>query len=512
MFSVKVTSELETRLDPEFYSPTALETVRRIKARGAWMRLGAAMQEGYRVVYHGVDTIDGLAKSQTAAFLAPTDVDSNGGFELSQSLRVPQSYITDYPKGVAQPGELLIEVKGNVQKLALVPSVIDEAFLVSGSFFKALLLQRIDSGYVFSFLLGKYGRILKERLCSNSIIDYIARADLESIPFPDLDARAQHFLGDKVRQAERLRERARTLEADVASVNSQYTVQPTGIDFAKRIRRLASRSLTERLDAHFYPSAVEQYFRHFTLATQSLNRLCLLVANGQSQPESAEGVRQVTVTNLRRSFVDGLMRTVQRPTDGSPTLAPHDLLLCNAAHEKSYIGRDVTYSQVDGPYPSTEVMVVRVDRTQIPASFVRHHLKTQIGYLQIQSTIRGITAHSYPSDMKLIEIPIPQVPEAERPAWFATDDMMLQAGRCFDFANILTSAAKLLVEALIEGKVTEAELVTAQESLDRGDNSADRALLQRLKRDGVDAPGQPPLFPDLDALYALLAQTTPGGA
>jgi type I restriction enzyme S subunit len=323
-------------------------------------------------------------------------------------------------------------------------------------------------------------------------------------------SKAQIFIGDKVRHAEDLRELARGLEAEVVILHAQYTVQPAGIDFTKRTRRLDARSLNDRLDAHFYPSAVEQYFREFNLAKQSLDRLCSLVANGQSQPESTDGVQQATVTNLGRSFVDGLMRTVERPAEGSLTLAPHDLLLCNAAHEKSYIGRDVTYSQVDGPYPSTEVMVVRVDRTQIPASFVRHHLKTQIGYLQIQSTIRGITAHSYPSDMRLVEIPIPNVPVAERPAWFATDDKMLAAGRCFDLAGILTTAAKLLVEALIEGKVTEAELVAAQEALERGDATADRALLRRLTRHGLDVPGQPPLFPYLDALYTLLAQTREG--
>jgi type I restriction enzyme S subunit len=66
-----------------------------------------------------------------------------------------------------------------------------------------------------------------------------------------------------------------------------------------------------------------------------------------------------------------------------------------------------------------------------------------------------------------------------------------------------------LIEALIEGKVTEAELVNAQEALERGDKTADRALLSRLTRKGVDVSGEPPLFPDLDALYALLAQTEP---
>lgn len=368
------------------------------------------------------------------------------------------------------------------------------------------LTPEYDACYVATYLNSWWGqRAVEQGITGSTRQLNLANEHVARIPVPLPESHAQRFIGDKVRQAERLRERARRLEADVARTHAQYTVPPSGIDFAKRTRRLAARSLTERLDAHFYPSAVEQYFRHFNGATQSLDRLCSLLTNGQTQPVSANGVRQATVTNLGRSFVEGSLRTVQRPTDGSRALAPHDLLLCNAAHSKSYIGRDVTYSQVEGPYPSTEVMVVRVDRTQVPASFVRHHLKTQIGYLQIQSTIRGITAHSYPTDVRLIEIPLPPVPDAERQAWFATDDKMLEAGRCVDAASILTSVATALVERLIDGHITEADLVATQKALESGDRSADRDILKALRQsDTLDAK---PLIADLDALYAFLDES-----
>jgi hypothetical protein len=50
----------------------------------------------------------------------------------------------------------------------------------------------------------------------------------------------------------------------------------------------------------------------------------------------------------------------------------------------------------------------------------------------------------------------------------------------------LPSCAKLLVECLIEGKLTETELKDAQEALQRGDTEPDRAILQRLTRKGID--------------------------
>ncbi len=64
----------------------------------------------------------------------------------------------------------------------------------------------------------------------------------------------------------------------------------------------------------------------------------------------------------------------------------------------------------------------------------------------------------------------------------------------------LISGARFLVEALIEGKVTEAELIAAGK-----DPDADCALLARLRDDGLDGAGSR-LFPDIEALLELIEQ------
>ena len=76
-----------------------------------------------------------------------------------------------------------------------------------------------------------------------------------------------------------------------------------------------------------------------------------------------------------------------------------------------------------------------------------------------------------------------------------------------EFAKQLTITARQLVESLIEGKLSEAELKAAQEALERGDRSLDREILGRLTRKGMDLKDEPPLFSDLDALYAALDQS-----
>ncbi|MCY9815583.1 hypothetical protein, partial [Aeromonas caviae] len=68
----------------------------------------------------------------------------------------------------------------------------------------------------------------------------------------------------------------------------------------------------------------------------------------------------------------------------------------------------------------------------------------------------------------------------------------------------LTVTAKLLVEDLIEGQITEAQLIAAEQALQAGNDTLDRKILSRLKTDGIDGEGAA-LFSDLDELYRLLA-------
>lgn len=56
------------------------------------------------------------------------------------------------------------------------------------------------------------------------------------------------------------------------------------------------------------------------------------------------------------------------------------------------------------------------------------------------------------------------------------------------FAQVLTEAAKLLVESLIEGQVTESQLIAAQQALEAGDDSLDRAILARRRRGRAPVP------------------------
>ena len=507
MYTVRIHSQLEDRLDAEFYNPEALKTVQKIDGLGKTKRLGQLIADGYRVVYHGTDSINGIPEEKLLPFLSPTQIDDQGSIDFSAADKLPLYYKDDYPKGLAVAGELLIEVKGNVSKVGVVPEEFPKHLMVSGSLYKASFKADTNSRYVLAFLKSKHGQILKNRLTSNTIINYIAKDALYSIPLFAANSDVQKYIGDKVRQAERLRAWAKLAESHVNQYHQALVPQQTGLDFAKRVRVVSQARMSERLDAHFYPGVVDEYLRLHQGKFKALGKLCTTVYNGQTQPEtdSSQSCKQITVTNLSSSFLGGSPRDVEAPGKKEKFLKAYDILMCNAAHNKSYIGKDLTFVHSEAAIlPSTEVMTIRVDRNQVPASYVRAYLLTKLGYVQIQSTIRGITAHSYPDDMALLDIYVPDVADKDKEEWFVCDEKLALAGQACEVATQLTNVAKILVEELIEGQITEAQLMAAEQALQAGNDALDRKILSRLKADGIDGEG-PALFSDLDELYRLLA-------
>ncbi|NEX23577.1 hypothetical protein G3480_25425, partial [Thiorhodococcus mannitoliphagus] len=74
-------------------------------------------------------------------------------------------------------------------------------------------------------------------------------------------------------------------------------------------------------------------------------------------------------------------------------------------------------------------------------------------------------------------------------------------------ASKLLGAAVSMVEGLVEGEVSEDQLIAAQRALASGDRSLDHAVFSRLKVDGWDGDREP-LFPNLEQLYEVLEKAT----
>lgn len=253
-----------------------------------------------------------------------------------------------------------------------------------------------------------------------------------------------------------------------------------------------------------YPPHIEKYFEENPNVT--LGEICSQIYIGKTlaSVESSEGVKQATSRSCSGLFLKQPMNLVERKGNVDP-LAKKDILLTNAAHDKNYIGKDVSFNHGDALIlPSAKVLVIRLKECGIPASYVHAYLMTEAGYTQWQAIVRGISAGIHPSDVARIRIPVPEDRSLLETMAVKADDLYIQAGLAQEVSRLLTIAAKNLVEALIEGQLTEQQLIQAQQTLDDGDNSLDQAILSKLSSEGYAIEDAKPLFSDLDELYRLL--------
>ncbi|EPQ2325073.1 TPA: restriction endonuclease subunit S [Klebsiella pneumoniae] len=504
MYSRVNSNLLEDRLDAEFYSLEQIKNHKTLQDYGVIPL--SAYCNGINVGYTG--ELTSVYSAQGTTLFRVSDID--GIFLSNDDVKyVPDDFAANNPQIWIRDNDIVFAAVGNtIGKVALKTVSMPDGVCSRALMIARPLTDKIDSSFLIAYLATKYAQKSLLRGVSGSAQPVLNTPLIANLPVISAEAVSQKYIGDKVRQAEQLRVWAKRLENRVQSFHSQFIPDQLNLDFGKKTRNVSSDRMTERLDAHFYPGVVEQYLNTHPHKFESLNALTTVIYNGQTQPESFEDFcEQITVANLSASFIKGQPRKVSSPSKVDKFIKAHDILMCNAAHNKSYIGRELTYVHTDKKLlPSTEVMTIRVNRDLLPASYVRTYLLSRLGYVKVQSTIRGITAHSYPDDVALLDIYIPEVESNQKQEWFKQDELLVQAGCAVEFSQKLTSCAKILVEALIEGQMTEHQLIQAQQALEDGDNSFDQAILSKLSAEGYAIEGATPLFSDVDELYSLLEE------
>lgn len=398
------------------------------------------------------------------------------------------------------PGDIVVSTSGTIGLCAVLPEHINTANSNQDTIKFNPSAAGYDCYFVSAWLSSAPAQVFLNREAGGAVQQHVYLFNFKRLPLLKLSPTAQRYIGDKVRQAERLRERARDI---LQSVRRHHeTLIP---DFRPSSSKWNSFRVNQKLMAdvivpHFYPPTVAEYLQG--RPNESLINLCLSIYSGTTYAAKEDGVDQTTSRTCTGQFPRQPFNRVISPSRTDLDLAPHDLILTNAAHDKAYIGKDVTYFH-GGPrnIPSAKVMVIRADRSRVPASYLFTYLQMPVGYVQIQSAIRGISAGIRGQDIGGIRIPIPVLSDSDKEEWLSKDRLMLVAGTAQELASHLCASATALVEALIAGEISEQDLTSAQQALESGNRDLDRAILKSLRR-AEDATQ--PLIPDIEALYALL--------
>ncbi len=217
------------RIDAEYYRSEFVSAARRLQTN-CTTRQFSQIWKDYNRIYIGIAGFQDIEdESAFTPYLRPVDITLDGQIQYDNLPWCLLHWLDDWAKdGCAKPGDLIIEVKGNTRKAAVVDERIPDNCIVSGSSYRIQLKQGFDPHFYQAFFLSKTGHLLKRRLTSNTTINYIDPKSFKRFDVPVVDEAVQRAIGNKVRKAERLRELAAFREVAADAIIRAASVVDSG--------------------------------------------------------------------------------------------------------------------------------------------------------------------------------------------------------------------------------------------------------------------------------------------
>ncbi|WP_342379491.1 hypothetical protein NVS55_08475 [Myxococcus stipitatus] len=394
-------------------------------------------------------------------------------------------------KSQLKPGDIVVSTSGTIGLCAVLPERLGDANSNQDTIKFNPSSAGYDCHFVAAWVASAPGQVFLNREAGGAVQQHVYLYNFKRLPLLKVAAEAQRYIGDKVRQAERLRERARRLEAEFRSA---VTVAiPSSSLMAGKTSRVATGELGRNLN----PGAYTPDRRAVRAAIRGAGGRSLDTLADVESPTTDS--YPATAPYLGLDAIDSATCGLKPSTAGAEAVAGAARLLREGpalSRLRPYLNK-VTYipPTLAGGIGSTELLLVR-PKAGVDGWFLYGVLKLESSVRQLNPVATGST-HPRVDREDVLDLLVPWRDEHE-----ALGAKLRTAQACYRASAALTVTATTLVEHLIDGRMTEAELVAAQKALEAGDRSADREILKALVQG--DAPDAKPVIADVDALYALL--------
>lgn len=497
-------TQLADRLDGEYYSKNLIENEKKLE-------------------YFNQETLENCVQPVRNAI---SDLTSNGSFEFLRGIQfsdlegIPyirtqnlmEGYIDNsdiiyvekkcrdmVSKSICETGDLIVCRKGKVGAASSIIQKMNGA-AISENVTRFRLLNNYDADFLSAFLNSRHGRMRFLREATGVIQKWINNEKLRQIKIINLTPEAEKYIGDKVRQAEELRAWAMALELKFQK--QLKTFYPEAFK-DKSTGKKHSMAPIEDMSYTLNPGAFDEERLRIRLYLKKCGSIKLkevasiegTTSSDYSQDTTyigldsiSSGTCALSPSNIRKSGVTGTSRILNEGVVVAK-LRPY-------LNKISYIPKSLS-----GSVGSTELLCVR-PLNELNGWYIYGVLKSDIGLRQLKPLASGST-HPRIDQYDLYDLIFPIHQDSE-----IMGKWLENAQAAYFMASYLVISAKSLVEALIEGQLTEKQLIKAQQTLEDGDNTLDKAILHKLSSEGYAIEGATPLFSDVDELYRLLASAT----
>jgi len=317
--------------------------------------------------------------------------------------------------------------------------------------------DNLDAYYVSTFLNCIYGQkqILKRSVgVTRPAIDY---SGIKSIIIPIPSPEIQKYIGDKVRKAEKLREEAKRLKKQAEEIIYKKLGNIIWEDEKNYTANyIREEDIFERIDSEYYKekyTRLQKQLKSKGFSLKTLDELCdSNIFNGKTYKTTNKKRKymNVGVGELGDWFIlENRDKYIDENINTNYLLDRYSIIWGNSAHLAKYIGEKVNINLETNLYvPTTEITCIKPNLNKINPYYLFLYMKSNWGYYQIQRTVKGMTAHSYPEDVSKIIVPILDFSSVELNVMKSAIEL---GYRYTKESKQLVQEAKQDVEDLIEG-------------------------------------------------------------
>ena len=495
MYSRVNSNLLEDRLDAEFYSLEQIKNHKTLQDYGVIPL--SAYCNGINVGYTG--ELTSVYRDQGTTLYRVSDI--NGIFLSNDDVNyVPDDFAANNSQIWIRDNDIVFAAVGNtIGKVALKTVSMPDGVCSRALMIARPLTDKIDSSFLIAYLATKYAQKSLLRGISGSAQPVLNTPLIANLPVITAESLSQKYIGDKVRQAEQLGAWAKRLE-QVSSFMFANALAELGYK-QKKSTKIVRTKLEDRLDPAFYDEKFSFFDESwFKINSEPLKQFIESGSYGVLPSSNSYGkgnVRFIRATDLKNANID--------PT--CFTYVPEEEVA-----DKAKVSKGDILMEIKGAISTCELAESHLAGTYINGSIFRFTPKginnAYLAYF-LSSTIKELYCErvsvnniiSYLDLASLHELPVIRL-KNDIEEFLAKNLININLAKKIAFA--LTRSAKTLVESLIEGQLTEQQLIQAQQALEDGDNSLDQAIISKLRAEGHALEGATPLFIDVDELYSLL--------
>lgn len=492
---------LAERIDAEYYEVEHLENAEKFQINLA----AVALSNRFDVTkLSGFEYTEHFTKSELENGTIPCVMSQNvghGSLHLEKCVKISENTHHFLKRSKLNINDIVLSYTGQYRRAATVPGDIGQLHLGPNVCKLTPINSGIDSYFITTFLNCYHGQGFLDREKTISAQPTVNMERIRGLKIPDIQIMSQHYIGNKVRQAELLRNRSRLIELQSTEIFSKITDE---LGYIKRKpEKTGWTTLENRLDPVFYDKQYS-FFKDEWFVENS-KPLTNYIAEGSygvlpaSNSYGTGNCRFITAADIVEAnynsqvFINVPIEEVHKKAK----ISKDQILL----EIKGGINYCVVASDIlDGAYVNGSVF--RFSVSGIGENYLAFYLNSKFKDLYCDRvSVNNII--KYLDQESIHALPVLRL----------NDDLENFLGSSYKKIQLLKretfnliQASQFLVESLIEGQITEAQLIEAQQALEAGDNSKDRAILSKLTGKGYLAEDGKPLFTDLDKLYELLEE------